>query len=195
MIIRSLTKFQSRRALGVTGLLSFSLLNTAGVFAQSATVPSYLPEKEEVVNLEKFEVTGQRDEKAYAVSRSITGTKTDTALVNVPKAVTVITRALIDDTAMLSIGDVTRFVPGVGIAQGEGNRDTPVLRGNSTTADFFLDGIRAWICSPWDGTLWVDVSTNPTDARFQLLVSVLEHSDGTSKLRGVRCIILEASSR
>jgi catecholate siderophore receptor len=125
-----------------TGLLSFSLLNTAGVFAQSATVPSYLPEKEEVVQLEKFQVSGQRDEKAYAVSRSLTGTKTDTALVNVPQSVTVITRELIDDTAMLSIGDVTRFVPGVGIAQGEGNRDTPVLRGNSTTADFFLDGIR-----------------------------------------------------
>ena len=43
---------------------------------------------------------------------------------------------------MRSIGDVTRYVPGAGIAQGEGNRDTPVLRGNSTTADFFVDGIR-----------------------------------------------------
>ena len=27
-------------------------------------------------------------------------------------------------------------------AQGEGNRDTPILRGNSTTADFFVDGVR-----------------------------------------------------
>ena len=43
---------------------------------------------------------------------------------------------------MHSIADVTRYVPGAGIAQGEGNRDTPVLRGNSTTADFFVDGIR-----------------------------------------------------
>lgn len=125
-----------------TGLLSFSVLGAAGAFAQAATVPSYLPEREEPVQLEKLEVSGQRDEKAYAVSRSVTGTKTDTALVNVPQSVSVVTRELIDDTAMLSIGDVTRFVPGVGIAQGEGNRDTPVLRGNSTTADFFLDGIR-----------------------------------------------------
>src|SRR3546814_14868435 len=33
-------------------------------------------------------------------------------------------------------------MPGVGTAQGEGNRDTPVMRGNSTTADFFVDGVR-----------------------------------------------------
>ena len=33
-------------------------------------------------------------------------------------------------------------MPGVGIAQGEGNRDTPILRGNSSTSDFFVDGVR-----------------------------------------------------
>ena len=31
------------------------------------------------------------------------------------------------------MADVTRYMPGVGFAQGEGNRDTPILRGNSTT--------------------------------------------------------------
>jgi catecholate siderophore receptor len=43
---------------------------------------------------------------------------------------------------MQGIGDALRYVPGVGIAQGEGNRDTPILRGNSSTADLFVDGIR-----------------------------------------------------
>ena len=43
---------------------------------------------------------------------------------------------------MPSMADVVRYVPGVGIAQGEGNRDTPILRGNSSTADFFVDGVR-----------------------------------------------------
>jgi catecholate siderophore receptor len=33
-------------------------------------------------------------------------------------------------------------MPGVGFAQGEGNRDTPILRGNSSTSDFFVDGVR-----------------------------------------------------
>ncbi|WP_431270712.1 TonB-dependent receptor [Dankookia sp. P2] len=35
-----------------------------------------------------------------------------------------------------------RYVPGAGYAQGEGNRDTPVLRGQSTTSDLFVDGLR-----------------------------------------------------
>ena len=59
-----------------------------------------------------------------------------------PQAVSVVSSALIADQRMTSMADVTRYMPGVGFAQGEGNRDTPILRGNSTTADFFVDGVR-----------------------------------------------------
>lgn len=109
--------------------------------AQAAPTPSYLPPPAEVIPLEKLEVRDRRA-KSYATPRSATATKTDTALLDTPQALSVVTRELIDDQAMRGIGDVTRYVPGAGIAQGEGNRDTPVLRGNSTTADFFVDGIR-----------------------------------------------------
>ena len=34
------------------------------------------------------------------------------------------------------------FVPGATPGTGEGNRDQITLRGNNTTADFFIDGIR-----------------------------------------------------
>ena len=123
--------------------LALSLGLTASASAQNApaTTPSYLPPKEDTVHLEKFEVSDRR-EKTYTSQHSVTATKTDTDLVNIPQSLSVVTRELIDDQAMLSIGDVTRYVPGAGIAQGEGNRDTPVLRGNSTTADFFVDGVR-----------------------------------------------------
>jgi catecholate siderophore receptor len=73
---------------------------------------------------------------------SLTATKTLTPLRDVPQSVTVVTRAMIEDQAMQSMADVVRYVPGVGMGQGEGNRDTPILRGNSTTADFFVDGVR-----------------------------------------------------
>ena len=73
---------------------------------------------------------------------SMTATKTLTPLRDVPQSVTVITRGMIAEQSMQSMADVVRYVPGVGMAQGEGNRDTPVLRGNSTTADFFVDGVR-----------------------------------------------------
>jgi catecholate siderophore receptor len=77
-----------------------------------------------------------------AASTSLTAMKTLTPLRDVPQAVTVISQSMIADQRMQSMADVVRYVPGVGIGQGEGNRDTPILRGNSTTADFFVDGVR-----------------------------------------------------
>jgi catecholate siderophore receptor len=69
-------------------------------------------------------------------------TRTEVPLRDVPQSITVITRDLIDDQAMRSIADVLRFVPGAQVAQGEGHRDQIVLRGNNSTADFFIDGLR-----------------------------------------------------
>ena len=71
-----------------------------------------------------------------------TATKTATPLVNVPQAVTVIGRELIRDQMMMSVGDVLRYVPGVMVHQGENNRDQVIIRGNSSSADFFVDGVR-----------------------------------------------------
>ena len=79
---------------------------------------------------------------ALIVGETTTGTRTPTPLRDVPQAVTVVTSTLIAEQRMQSMADVVRYVPGVGIAQGEGNRDTPIFRGNSSTSDFFVDGIR-----------------------------------------------------
>ncbi len=78
----------------------------------------------------------------YSTPAVSSATKTTTPLRDVPQAVTVVTSALIADQRMSSMADVTRYMPGVGFAQGEGNRDTPILRGNSSTSDFFVDGVR-----------------------------------------------------
>ena len=71
-----------------------------------------------------------------------TATKTATDIKNVPQALTIVSRAQIDDQQLRSIGDLLLFVPGASYNSGEGNRDTLVLRGNSSTADFFVDGVR-----------------------------------------------------
>ena len=78
----------------------------------------------------------------YAVPVVSSATRTPTPLRDVPQAVSVVSSVLIADQRMSSMADVTRYMPGVGFAQGEGNRDTPILRGSSTTADFFVDGVR-----------------------------------------------------
>ena len=85
-------------------------------------------------------VTGKAE--GYLASDSVTATKTDTPLLDVPQSITVVTRERLDDQAQRSIADVLRYVPGTTVGQGEGNRDQITLRGQNTTADFFLDGVR-----------------------------------------------------
>ena len=92
--------------------------------------------------LPKVTVIGEHESEGYLVEQSRTATRTDTALIDVPQAVSVVTRDLIQDQSMQSLADVARYVPGAGMAQGEGNRDAIILRGNSSTSDFFLDGVR-----------------------------------------------------
>ncbi|HJR61934.1 MAG TPA: TonB-dependent siderophore receptor [Vicinamibacterales bacterium] len=88
---------------------------------------------------ETVEVEAPRTVRATAIHSA---TKTPTPLRDVPQSVSVVTSALIADQRMSSMADVVRFMPGVSMGQGEGNRDTPILRGNSSTSDFFVDGVR-----------------------------------------------------
>jgi catecholate siderophore receptor len=85
-------------------------------------------------------VTGIRD--TYIPQSTRAATRTDTDLKDVPQAITVITAQQIDDQALRSVADVLTYVPGAAPGTGEGNRDQITLRGNNTTADFFVDGIR-----------------------------------------------------
>jgi catecholate siderophore receptor len=78
----------------------------------------------------------------YATGAITSATRTTTPLRDVPQAVSVVSSQLMADQRMSSMADVVRYMPGVGMAQGEGNRDTPILRGNSSTSDFFVDGVR-----------------------------------------------------
>ncbi len=93
-------------------------------------------------DLDRVEVVAQRYLPDYTARKTRGATKTDTPLLDVPQSVTVVTDKLIADQAMTSLAETLRYMPGIGVAQGEGNRDTPVLRGNSSTADFFVDGVR-----------------------------------------------------
>lgn len=124
---------KSRARRWTQGVLALGVgLNTWTVSAQENTAATPLPE---------VDVVGEH-ESGYAVRRSSTATKTDSLLRDVPQSVTVVTRDAVLDQGAQNLGDVMRYVPGVGMAQGEGNRETPILRGNSTTSDFFVDGIR-----------------------------------------------------
>ncbi len=100
---------------------------------EAAAAPTPLP---------RVTVTAEHESDGYLVDQSRTATKTDTPFLDVPQSVSVVTRDLIRDQSMQSLADVARYVPGAGMAQGEGNRDTIILRGNNSTSDFFMDGVR-----------------------------------------------------
>jgi catecholate siderophore receptor len=117
-------------------LASASLIAIAAVPVQAAAqeaVDEGFADDQEII------VTG---EKEGYVAISSAGLKTDTPLLDTPQTVSVVTREQLDDQALQDIGDILRYTPGASIGQGEGNRDQITIRGQNTTADFFVDGIR-----------------------------------------------------
>lgn len=123
------------RALAVAIALSLGAAAFAEARADDAAALEPTP-------LPRVTVTADHESDGYLPERNRSAMKTDTALLDVPQSVSVVTRDLIQDQSMQSLMDVVRYVPGAGMAQGEGNRDTVILRGNSSTADFFVDGVR-----------------------------------------------------
>lgn len=85
-------------------------------------------------------VVGHHD--SYASDATTSATKTNTPLIDVPQAISIISRDQLDDQGVEQLNDALRYVPGVVLGQGEGHRDQVILRGQSSTADFFLDGLR-----------------------------------------------------
>lgn len=82
------------------------------------------------------------DIAAYGVSSISSATKTLTALRDIPQSISIVTKEQIRDQSMSSVADVVAYVPGITAHQGENNRDQLVIRGNNTSADFFLNGVR-----------------------------------------------------
>ena len=97
--------------------------------------------KESVATLPLIMVKANKTD-GYVIAKTTTATKTNTLLRDVPQSVSVVTQDIIKDQAIQSMAETVRYVPGMGISQGEGNRDALVFRGNRSTADFFVDGIR-----------------------------------------------------
>ena len=120
-------------------LLATSMLATPALAGDDSVVGDAAATKTDAPN-EPIIVTGQREE--YGVRSTSTATKTPTDVKNIPQALTVISESQIEDQQLRSIADVLMFVPGATPGTGEGNRDQITLRGNNTTADFFVDGIR-----------------------------------------------------
>ena len=85
-------------------------------------------------------MTGQWS--GYAADDGSTAMKTPTPLIDTPQSVSVVTRDQLDDQNVRQLGDALRYVAGISMESGEGHRDEIFIRGQETTADFFLNGLR-----------------------------------------------------
>jgi catecholate siderophore receptor len=121
--------------------LSAVLITLIASPAHAASAMDMPAAEKEAVDLDAVHVRGQRL-STYQADRSTSATRTDTPLRDVPQAITVVTEQQMRDRAVQGMAEAVRYVPGIGITQGEGNRDGLVFRGNSSTADFFVDGMR-----------------------------------------------------
>lgn len=135
---------------------SFTVAAVPGTYLVAVRAPGFDPVRERTTVLDAetsrvqlvMHVASVRQEVSvvgsagYGAGATSSATRTPTGLQDVPQAVTVVTRELIQDQLMTSLSDVVRYVPGVSSHQGENNRDQVVIRGNNSSADFFVDGVR-----------------------------------------------------
>lgn len=123
--------------------LSFSAPGFAEASLLIRSRPTTFEPLEIVLQLAEYSATVTvTDMAGYDTFTVSSATKTLTPLRDIPQAISVVSRESIKDQGMQSIADVVRYVPGVTAIQGENNRDQLVIRGNSSSADFFLDGVR-----------------------------------------------------
>lgn len=105
--------------------------------AAGLAVPQCALAAEEADDGPAIVVTGERSH-----GEDVSAIKTPTPLLDTPQSVVTIDRQRLDDQGVEQLGEALRYVPGVTLGQGEGHRDQIIIRGQASTADFFLDGLR-----------------------------------------------------
>jgi catecholate siderophore receptor len=123
--------------------LEISAEGFAGSFVSIRSPPTSFEPLEILMQLAGYSaIVTVTDMAGVDTSFVSSATRTATPLRDLPQSVSVVSREVIKNQSMQSIADVVRYVPGVTAIQGENNRDQVVIRGNSSSADFFVDGVR-----------------------------------------------------
>lgn len=122
-------------------LLAAALCVAFGAQAQGSPEPAKPDPKansgDSVLPAVKVQATRERYRAGEPASA-----KLDAPARDIPQAINVVPRQLLEDQGARSMQDALRNVPGVGFSNGDGQRDQVTIRGFSAIADQFLDGIR-----------------------------------------------------
>lgn len=94
------------------------------------------------------EQTGWGPVNGYIATRSLTGTKTDTPLIETPQSISVVTKEQIAAQQAQTVGAALRYSSGILADEGPDNRfDSVSARGFAL--DEFLDGLKLWSGNPF----------------------------------------------
>ncbi|WLH35223.1 TonB-dependent siderophore receptor [Pseudomonas sp. FP2196] len=132
-----------------TGALRAALQGTGLQLEQSSTgtytlvaVPEgvmALPETS-VIGVENLE-TAWSPVEGYTATRTAAGTKTDTALVEAPRSISVATRQQMEDRSVHSLDDAVRYMPGITASSYGSDTRADWLRVRGFEPTQFLDGL------------------------------------------------------
>ncbi|MGR5335202.1 TonB-dependent receptor [Vibrio gigantis] len=125
--------------------LSPLALAIGGALTAVAGVSTAVAEEQVTVD-ETVQIIGHQYE-GYAEHMPQSGTKTDVEWLDVPQAVSVVTKTEMEDRGAVRLVDALDGVAGVNNTLGEGSRDQFVIRGFDSLNDMYRDGMRD------DGTL------------------------------------------
>ena len=128
-----------RAALSGTGLqLEQSTSGTYSLVAVPEGVMA-LPETA-IIGVENLE-TAWSPVEGYTATRTAAGTKTDTALVEAPRSISVATRQQMDDRSVHSLDDAVRYMPGITASSYGSDTRADWLRVRGFEPTQFLDGL------------------------------------------------------
>ncbi|VVP95270.1 putative TonB-dependent receptor BfrD [Pseudomonas fluorescens] len=105
-------------------------------------VPDLQAETESALTLPATAVNSEYNELSYMPTESRSALKIDAPLRDIPQTVNVVPQSVIKDQGARSMEDVLKNVPGIGLSNGDGQRDQVTIRGFSAIGDMYVDGIR-----------------------------------------------------
>ncbi|MFC5699577.1 TonB-dependent receptor [Pseudomonas sp. GCM10022186] len=105
-------------------------------------IPAVQAETKEALAVPATSVTSSYEQQSYKATESRSALKIDAPLRDIPQTVNVVPESVIKDQGAQSMEDVLKNVPGVGLSNGDGQRDQVTIRGFSAIGDMFVDGVR-----------------------------------------------------
>ena len=115
------------------------VLAAGAAFAQSATPPA---KPDAPITLRPFEVTAEAA-NGYRVSSASTATRTNTALIDIPQSVDIVTKEFWNDIGATSFDQSFKYLANVFVRNRHaGNGDNISLRGFETPGSISVDGVR-----------------------------------------------------